>query len=80
MLFRSRAPLLATTLIPPGQSEPLNDAQTIVDAWGHALAAVIDNGACPMQPTTVVDLTPMGDGDAPQLIRQGAGDAARLGL
>ena len=80
LLALHRAPLLATTLIPPGQSEPLNDAQTIVDAWGHALAAVIDSGACPMQPTTVVDLTPMGDGDAPQLIRHGAGDAARLGL
>lgn len=74
------APLLATTLIPPGQTEPLNDAEAIVQAWGHALAAVIDAGACPMQPTTVVDLTPMGAGDAPQLIRHGAGEPARLGL
>ena len=43
-------------------------------------AGVIDSGACPHLPTTVVDLTPMGKGDAPELVRQGAGDASILGL
>jgi tRNA A37 threonylcarbamoyladenosine synthetase subunit TsaC/SUA5/YrdC len=37
---------------------------------------VVDAGACPMQPTTVIDLT----GEAPELIRRGRGDPARLGL
>ena len=74
------APLLATTLIPPGDTEPMNDAQEIRERFEHQLAAVIDAGACSMQATTVVDLTPMGQGDAPVLIRQGAGDVSLLRL
>ena len=74
------APLLATTLIPPGETEPLNDAQDIRERFEYQLAAVVDAGACAMQATTVVDLTPMGTGDAPLLIRQGAGDVGLLGL
>jgi tRNA threonylcarbamoyl adenosine modification protein (Sua5/YciO/YrdC/YwlC family) len=74
------APLLATTLIPPGETEPMNDAQEIRERFEHQLAAVIDAGACSMQATTVVDLTPMGQGDAPVLIRQGAGDVSLLRL
>jgi tRNA threonylcarbamoyl adenosine modification protein (Sua5/YciO/YrdC/YwlC family) len=74
------APLLATTLIAPGETEPMNDAQEIRERFEHQLAAVIDAGACSMQATTVVDLTPMGQGDAPVLIRQGAGDVSLLRL
>jgi len=69
-------PLLATTLIPPGETEALNDAQEIRDRYDRQLAAVVDAGACPMQPTTVIDLT----GAEPVLVRQGRGDPARLGL
>jgi tRNA A37 threonylcarbamoyladenosine synthetase subunit TsaC/SUA5/YrdC len=54
------APLLATTLIPPGETEPLNDAEMIREHFAHALAAVIDAGACPSEPTTVVDMTGTG--------------------
>jgi len=74
------APLLATTLIPPGQTEPLNDAGEIRDQMEHDLAAVIDAGACPKEATTVIDLTPMGQGDEPVVVRQGRGDLAALGL
>lgn len=74
------APLLATTLILRGQTEPLNDAQEIRDAMEHELAAVIDAGACHQQPTTVIDLTGMGDGGEPVVLRQGRGDLAALGL
>ena len=73
-------PLLATTLIPPDETEPLNDAQDIRERFEHQLAAVVYAGACAMQATTVVDLTPMGAGDAPLLIRQGAGDVGLLEL
>ena len=68
--------LLATTLIANGETEPLNDAQEIRDRYEHQIAAVIDAGACPLEPTTVIDLT----GPEPEIIRQGRGDAARLGL
>jgi len=74
------APLLATTLIPPGQTEPLNDAGEIRDQMEHDLAAVIDAGACPKEATTVIDLTPMGQGDDPVVVRQGRGELAALGL
>jgi tRNA threonylcarbamoyl adenosine modification protein (Sua5/YciO/YrdC/YwlC family) len=68
--------LLATTLIPPGETEPLNDADAIVVRFAAHIAAVIDAGACAREPTTVVDLT----GAEPLLVRQGRGDAAVLGL
>jgi tRNA threonylcarbamoyl adenosine modification protein (Sua5/YciO/YrdC/YwlC family) len=70
------APLLATTLIAPGQTEALNDYEAIRDQFEHALAAIIDAGACASEPTTVVDLT----GDAPVIVRLGRGEPALLGL
>ena len=69
-------PLLATTLIAPGETEPLNDPREIRMRFERLVAAVVDSGACPMAPTTVIDLT----GDEPSLVRQGRGDLARLGL
>ena len=73
-------PLLAATLIPPGETDPLNDAQEIRERFEHALAAVIDAGACPHLPTTVVDLTPMGSGGEALVMREGRGELAVLGL
>jgi tRNA threonylcarbamoyl adenosine modification protein (Sua5/YciO/YrdC/YwlC family) len=69
-------PLLSTTLIAPGETEPMADAQQIRERFQKVLQAVVDAGACPMQPTTVIDLS----GDEPVLVRQGRGDLARLGL
>jgi tRNA threonylcarbamoyl adenosine modification protein (Sua5/YciO/YrdC/YwlC family) len=69
-------PLLATTLIAPGATDPLNDPEEIREQFQKLLAAVIDAGACPMQATTVIDLT----GEQSLLVRQGRGDLARLGL
>ncbi len=69
-------PLLATTLIAPGETDPLNDPHEIRDRFQKLIQAVVDAGACPMQPTTVVDLTD----DAPALVRQGRGDPRLLGL
>jgi tRNA threonylcarbamoyl adenosine modification protein (Sua5/YciO/YrdC/YwlC family) len=70
------APLLATTLIAPGETEALNDYEDIRDQFEHALAAIIDAGACASAPTTVVDLT----GEAPVIVRLGRGDPTLLGL
>jgi tRNA threonylcarbamoyl adenosine modification protein (Sua5/YciO/YrdC/YwlC family) len=69
-------PMLATTLIAPGDTEPMNDASTIRDKFQKLLQVVLDAGPCSMQPTTVVDLT----GDKPALLRVGQGDVKRLGL
>ncbi|HRL30562.1 MAG TPA: L-threonylcarbamoyladenylate synthase [Ottowia sp.] len=70
------APLLATTLILPGETEPLNDPEEILERLEKQIAGVIDSGACPLEPTTVVDLS----GDAPEVLRRGRGDPAALGL
>jgi len=74
------APLLATTLIPRDSTEPLNDANDIRDLMAHELAAIVDAGACHRQPTTVIDLTAMGDGGEALVTRLGRGDIAVLGL
>ncbi|QEI05587.1 threonylcarbamoyl-AMP synthase [Pigmentiphaga aceris] len=69
-------PVISTTLIPAGETEPLSDAEAIRERYEHELAAVIDGGACAVLPTTVIDLT----GDEPELIRRGRGDPALLGI
>jgi tRNA threonylcarbamoyl adenosine modification protein (Sua5/YciO/YrdC/YwlC family) len=69
-------PLLATTLIAPGETEPMNDPHSIRERFQKQIQAVVDAGACPMQPTTVIDLS----NDEPVLVREGRGDAAALGL
>jgi len=76
LLAQHGAPLLATTLIPPGETEALNDAHDIRARFEHQIAAVIDAGACALEPTTVVDLS----GGSVELVRQGRGSLARLGL
>ena len=69
-------PLLATTLIAPDEVEPMNDPERIRARFEKVVQAIVDAGACPMRPTTVVDLT----GAAPVLMRLGSGDPALLGL
>ncbi|XVJ70775.1 MAG: threonylcarbamoyl-AMP synthase [Rhizobacter sp.] len=69
-------PLLATTLIAPGETEPMNEPQEIRVFFQKQIQAVVDAGACAMQATTIVDLT----GLDPMLVRVGLGDPAMLGL
>ena len=69
-------PLLATTLIAPGETDPMNDPGEIRDHFQKSIQAVVDAGACPRQPTTVVDLS----GEVAVVVRQGRGNAALLGL
>jgi tRNA threonylcarbamoyl adenosine modification protein (Sua5/YciO/YrdC/YwlC family) len=76
LLSMHGAPLLATTLIPKGESEPLNDPEEIRDRYEKLIAGVIDAGACSREPTTVVDCT----GDSIEVVRQGLGDVVLLGL
>jgi tRNA threonylcarbamoyl adenosine modification protein (Sua5/YciO/YrdC/YwlC family) len=76
LIEHAGSPLMSTTLIPEGEGEPLNDAQEIYRRYGNQLAAVIDGGACPLMPTTVLDLT----GPVPQVVRRGQGNLAGLGI
>ena len=69
-------PMLSSTLILPDEEWPLNDAGRIRELLETQVDAVIDGGAAGMDFTTVIDLT----GDAPVLLRQGAGDATPFGI
>jgi len=69
-------PILSSTLMLPGMSEPLNDAETIRELVGARLDLIIDAGACTAEETTVVDLAV----EPPVIVRLGAGELARLGL
>jgi tRNA threonylcarbamoyl adenosine modification protein (Sua5/YciO/YrdC/YwlC family) len=76
LLAQLGQPLRATTLILPGEAEPLNDPDTITEVLKNQIDAVIDAGACPAQPTTVIDLS----SDTPVVVREGRGEIAALGL
>lgn len=69
-------PLLTMTLILPGDTMPMHDADTIRDQLEHQLDLILDAGACGVDPTTVIDLS---HGE-PQLMRAGRGDLAPFGL
>ncbi len=69
-------PLLSTTLILPDVEDPLNDAEEIRERLGRQVDLIIDGGACGLEPTSVIDMT----GDAPRVVRAGAGSLAALGL
>ena len=76
LLAEMGEPLLATTLIMPGEKDALNDAHEIRERLQKQVQAVVDAGACPMEPTSVIDLS----AGEPRVVRQGRGDLAALGL
>lgn len=65
-------PLLSATLIMPGEREPLNDPEDIVERLAKRVDVVLDAGFGGLEPTTVVEF---GD-DGPQVLRVGLGDPA----
>ncbi len=67
-------PVVSSTLILPGQTEPMTQAWAIKEELDHVVDAVLDSGDCGLEPTTVVDLS----GELPQVLRVGAGDPARF--
>ena len=67
-------PLLSSTLLLPGQPEPMTDGWQIREELGHLLDAVVDAGDCGTEPTTVVDWSE----GYPQVVRVGAGDPSRF--
>jgi tRNA threonylcarbamoyl adenosine modification protein (Sua5/YciO/YrdC/YwlC family) len=72
LLERLGEPLLSTTLILPGDEEPLTDGLAIRERLERELDAILDAGSCGVVPTTVVDLT----GAAPEVVRKGKGAVA----
>ena len=67
-------PLMASTLILPGEQEPRSMGWDIKEELDHLVEAVVEAGECPATPTTVVDYS---DG-TPVVVRRGAGDPDRF--
>lgn len=63
-------PIVSTSLPMPEDIEYLTDPEVIEDHFGHLVDYVVDGGIGQIIPSTVIDFT----GDAPEVIRQGAGD------
>lgn len=70
------SPLIGTTLIMPGEEDPITDPDVIRENLEHEVGIVIDGGACSFVPTTVIDLS----GTEPVLVRRGQGDASVFGF
>jgi tRNA threonylcarbamoyl adenosine modification protein (Sua5/YciO/YrdC/YwlC family) len=60
-------PLLSSTLMLPGEQQPLTEGWEIRERLDHVLDAILDGGHCGTEPTTVVDLTVL----PPVVVRQG---------
>jgi tRNA threonylcarbamoyl adenosine modification protein (Sua5/YciO/YrdC/YwlC family) len=67
-------PLLSSTLILPGDEDPMTDGWQIMEELDHVIDAVVDAGDCGKQPSTVVDWS----SGAPEVVRVGAGDPSRF--
>ena len=65
-------PLVSSTLLLPGEDEPMTQGWQIDDQLGQAVDAVIDSGDCDTEPTTVIDFSQ----DEPEILRRGAGDTS----
>ena len=76
LLTELNEPLLSSTLIMPGDENPLNDAEEIRNRLEHDVDLILDGGACGIEPTTVIDLS----GPEPILVRKGKGDIADMGF
>ncbi len=67
-------PLVSSTLLLPGQDDPMTQGWEINEQLGEALDAVIDSGDCGTEPTTVIDFSQ----DEPEIVRRGAGDPSEF--
>jgi tRNA threonylcarbamoyl adenosine modification protein (Sua5/YciO/YrdC/YwlC family) len=72
LLAELNEPILSSSLIMPGETEPLFDMDGITARLAHDVDFIIDSGFCGREATTVVDL----EEGAPQVLRQGKGDPA----
>lgn len=76
LLTELNEPLLSSTLMLPGDENPLNDAEAIRARLEHEVDLILDGGTCGIEPTTVIDLS----GPEPILIRKGKGNIASIGF
>jgi tRNA threonylcarbamoyl adenosine modification protein (Sua5/YciO/YrdC/YwlC family) len=68
-------PLMSSTLLLPGDSLPLTEPDEVVERVGNLVDAIIDGGACGMEPTSIIDLS---RGEV-AILRKGKGDTSAFG-
>ncbi len=74
LLEELEEPLLSTTLRLPGEEEPLNDVDEIIERVGANVDLIIDAEACGLEPTSIIELVE----GVPVIVRRGCGDLAFL--
>jgi tRNA threonylcarbamoyl adenosine modification protein (Sua5/YciO/YrdC/YwlC family) len=67
-------PMVTSTLLLPGDDDPMTDGWQIKERLDRLVDAVVDAGPAGIEPSTVVDLS----GPNPVVLRHGAGDASRF--
>ena len=67
-------PLLSSSLILPGETEPRTMGWEIKEELDNDVDIVVEAGETPAEPTTVIDWS----GAEPEVVRVGAGDPARF--
>ena len=76
LLAEIDGPLLTSTLILPGETLPMSDADEIRERLEKQVELIIEAGYCGPEATTVIDLT----SGAPELVRAGRGALEPFGL
>ena len=69
-------PLMTCMALLPGDELPLSDPDDVLAQLDNEVDVIVDGGACSVEPTTIVDMS----GDLPEIIREGQGPVAALGL
>ena len=67
-------PLVSSTLLLPGEQDPMTEGWQIKAELDPSIDAVVDAGDCGKQPSTVIDWS----NGYPEVVREGAGDPARF--
>lgn len=70
LLAEMGEPIVTSTLLLPGEEEPMVDGWEIKERLDHEIDAVIDSGDAGKDPTTVIDFS----SGVPEVVRRGAGD------
>jgi tRNA threonylcarbamoyl adenosine modification protein (Sua5/YciO/YrdC/YwlC family) len=65
-------PIMSSTLLLPGDEQPITDAQEIKHRLDHEVDVVIDGGPGGLEPSSVIDLS----GAGPVIVRRGKGDVS----
>jgi len=65
-------PIMSSTLLLPGDTEPMTDPHELKERLEHQVDLVIDGGNCGFEPSSVIDLS----GPAPVVVRRGKGDVS----